>query len=117
MSPRHGLAAAWIELSIPKFITQISKFCNIGRTRSEQSFSADCIGGTRPLQPRSIAGHETGVLPNALWSAAGAVSDRAYSARLDGKLLCLSAFVSAARQGVAPSFWTSLGRSPSLMTS
>jgi hypothetical protein len=37
------LGRRWIEFSIPKFMTQISQFCNIGRTRSEQSFSADCI--------------------------------------------------------------------------
>jgi hypothetical protein len=41
------------------------------------------------LSPRSIAGHEKGVLPNALWSAADAVSDRADSARFDAIAVCL----------------------------
>jgi hypothetical protein len=41
------------------------------------------FGSSWPLSPRSIARHETGVLPNAFWSAADAVSDRADSARFD----------------------------------
>jgi len=53
-------------------------------TRLNLHLAQIAFGSTRPLSPRSVARRETGVLPNALWSAAaGAVSDRADSARFD----------------------------------
>src|ERR1700720_4675721 len=39
-------------------------------TRLNLHLAQIAFGSTRPLSPRSTAGHETGVLPNALWSAA-----------------------------------------------
>jgi hypothetical protein len=52
-------------------------------TRLNLHLAQITFGSSRPLSPRSTARHETGILPNALWSAAGAVSDRADSARFD----------------------------------
>jgi hypothetical protein len=53
-------------------------------TRLNLHLAQIAFGSTRPLSPRSVARREKGVLPNALWSAAaGAVSDRADSARFD----------------------------------
>jgi hypothetical protein len=54
----------------------------IRTSRSSLEASADCIWVDPALvAARSIARPETGVLTNALWSAASAVSDRAYSCR------------------------------------